>query len=172
MAKKLHYAVTYFFIGIVIVACLFFSGCNPAKRALKHIQKAERIEPTVPPKYCAEKYPSLDSVHERIIVKPGKVITDTVVDTYIDIIRDTVYVNKVKTVTLRTTDTVLTTKYEQVVNRAREALLEAENDSLKQGNAELSTRLKTWRSVACILGILWGLFLVWKFVKSKFKIFG
>lgn len=26
--NKLHYAITYFFIGIVIVACLFFSGCK------------------------------------------------------------------------------------------------------------------------------------------------
>lgn len=162
-------AITYIMIAIAFIGCVFGAlSCNPSKRALKHIQKAERIDETVPPKYCAEKYPPTDSIHEKIVVRPGKVITDTVIDTYIDVIRDTVYVNRVKTVTLRATDTVVVTKYEQVVNRAKEALLEAENDSLKQSNAELSTKLKTWRSIAFILGIAWVLFFVWKFVKRKF----
>lgn len=153
----------------IVIAAVLATGCNPSKRALKNIHKAERLDETVPAKYCAEKYPPTDSIHEKIVVKPGKVVTDTIIDTYIDVIRDTVFVTKLKTITQKITDTVETTKYEQVVNRAKEALLEAENKELSNSNAKLSTKLKTWRSIACILGIAWVLFFVFMFIKRKFK---
>lgn len=129
MAKKLQYAITYFFIGIVIVACLFFSGCNPSKKAArkaaklerkaeKHLYKSISLDPMPFTIECAQKFNPIDSIHERIIYKPGETIRDTIVATEIDIIQDTVYITKYRTVTVKQTDTVDLSRFQTESNKA------------------------------------------------------
>ncbi len=174
MAKKLHYAITYFFIGIVLMACLFFSGCNTSKKAARKAArieaKAEKklyqsisLDPMVLTRECAQRFDPIDSIHERIIYKAGQLIRDTIVTTEIDIIQDTVYVTKYKTVTVKQTDTVDLSRFQTESNKAAQdslknyyeritAQLRDDLGKSQVNEAKAKEQRNMWRIVAIVLG--------------------
>lgn len=202
MANKLHYAITYFFIGIAVLACLFFSGCNPAKKlarqerkALKHIQKAEVIAPNELAKWCAKRYNPIDSIHEvyntDTTYLPGEIhFVEIDCDSVVNETKKSGSLLKSAKVTLPcppcdSTRIINTYKsrFQSETNKAaldsmatfwgrKVAAKDAEISAHDKKIATITEQKKLYRNAAFILGILWVLFFVWKFVKSKFKIFG
>lgn len=59
-------------VGLLLFAvAVTTTGCNTEKRAWRNMQRAERIDNTVPPKYCADKFPAIEKYKEVIKYKPG-----------------------------------------------------------------------------------------------------
>lgn len=123
-------------------------GCNSERRAWRTIHRAERINPEVPPKYCADKFKGVDSKDSIYIYKQGEpvVIQDTVMQ--VELVNDTVVLTKVITRNINTTDTI----YRQVkiteVNKAREVEL---TNKVNGCNTELTKRTSQrnmWRVIA------------------------
>lgn len=123
----------YFLILILL------SGCSAEKRALKHIHKAERLSETVPAKYCAERFQPVDSINEKIVYRPGTVVRDTVTDIQIEVVNDTVIKHHTKIITQVKVDTVVTVKYQQVVNKAA---LQVCTDALDKAHIKLAETKK------------------------------
>lgn len=76
LKRKLQYGITYFFIGILIVACLLFSGCNGSKSAVRKLARIDSRHKPVVDGYFAMTRPCVDSVHEvyinDTIVRPSE----------------------------------------------------------------------------------------------------
>lgn len=143
---------------------LLVVGCNSEKRALRHIHKAERINSEIPAKYCAEKYPPIDSINERTIFIPGETITDTVETTNLEIIQDTVFITKIKTITVTKHDTVRQVKYEKVVDRAKETALQSD---LRQAT-DNAVKYKQQRNIYGAIAIGLALFILIPWVIKRF----
>lgn len=131
MTANNHYNPFHALMALAIGIAIFFSvvvvlsSCNPAKKlarqerkAFKHIQKAEAVAPNELAKWCAKRYNPIDSIHERIIYKPGKVVTDTLIETEIDVVRDTVFITNTRTVYIKQTDTVDLSRFQSESNKA------------------------------------------------------
>lgn len=130
--------ISYSIIALSFV--LMVVGCNAEKKAvrqekrqsdkaLKHIQKAERIMPAELARWCAKRYNPADSIHEKEIYLPGKpILLQGRVDTfYVDCDKEK---GKVKVPcrsadTVRITDTLYKDKYQRDVNRSAEDSLQA-----------------------------------------------
>lgn len=111
--------ILLFLIGLSIAAMIFGStSCNVTKRAERKLDKSKRLDYNVFAKECARAYDPTDSVHERIIHVAGKTIRDTIISTELEIINDTVYKTRVKTITVSKTDTIKLDKYEREANKA------------------------------------------------------
>lgn len=165
-------------LAVALVLTLFmFSGCNTTKRAERKLDKSIRLDPMPFIKKCAENFNPADSIHEKIIYKPGATFRDTIFETDVQIINDTVYLTKVKTVTIKTVDTVDASRFQRDVNRAENDSLRRHYDGklaakdkeitgLKEKVASQATTIKyLW--VAAGLG--WLLILVWVVKKIWFK---
>lgn len=94
------------------------TSCNSAKQAQRHIHKAEMKNANELAKWCATRYNPIDSINTVIEYRNGEVITDTVLTTEVEIVRDTVIIKATKVVTNTIRDTVVTSKYERAVNKA------------------------------------------------------
>jgi hypothetical protein len=141
MKNKIQYGITYFFIGIVAVACLFFSGCNGSKRAVKKLAVIDSKHKTVVDGYFAMTRPCKDSTDVRVIYKEGKTVIDTVVDVQLDIIKDTVYKTVTKYVTKLQRDTITETKYVQQTDKSKIGELEGINAQLRDEKEALKSEL-------------------------------
>lgn len=150
----------YFLILILL------SGCSAEKRALKHIHRAERLSAAIPAKYCAERFPPVDSINEKIVYRPGTIVRDTVTDVQIEVVNDTVIKHHTKIITQVKVDTVATVKYMQVVDRSGLQLCTKEKEGLqaKAASQKKALNISIWANV--ILGLL---ALVWLAKKIFFK---
>lgn len=63
--------LAYVFGILLFAVAVTTTACNSEKRAWRNVHRAERINPEVPPKYCAEKYPAIEKFKEVIKYKPG-----------------------------------------------------------------------------------------------------
>jgi hypothetical protein len=173
------FIVTYA-AAVVIVLCVLayvFTciGCNTPRRADRLLDKGARLSPEALASKCAERYPSHDSVHERIVYKEGQTVTK----------KETQYVttncdsavqaakanggkaNHVKTpcppcVSVRV-DTVYTDRYIQEADRATKKLLDKANED----KAAISAQKNYWKWAACI-AIGWIILgWIWKFAMPK-----
>lgn len=123
-------------LAVALVLILFmFSGCNVTNRAERKLDKSIRLDRMPFTERCASDFPGTDSVHEKIVFKPGTTLYDTVFTTEVEVLQDTVYVIKTKTVTLKTVDTAVETKYVKVVDRAKEEMQAA---VIKKQDAEIA----------------------------------
>lgn len=70
--------IVYTLIALAVLCMLIgMLSCNPTKRATRHIQKAERLDPLILAEICSNRYPPVDSVFEKVVYKQGKIIHDT-----------------------------------------------------------------------------------------------
>jgi len=81
-----YFAIIFYAGGLALmlaVTLFLLTGCNAVKKearksdkALKHIQKAERVQPNELAKWCAKRYNPIDSVYESldsvIVYLPGE----------------------------------------------------------------------------------------------------
>lgn len=156
-------AIAAFLIALFFT--LVLASCNSERRATRLIHKSVRVNPIALSKECADRFPPIDSVNERTVFIPGKTTHDTVVETELEIIKDTVYVNKLRTVTVTKHDTVKSLKYVQTENKAAlntcNAL--AAKETVRADNAE--NRLKTWRIIGISAIVLIAIWLAIKIFK-------
>jgi uncharacterized protein YneF (UPF0154 family) len=141
------------------------SACYTEQKAMKQVDKAQRLFPAVPAKHCYEKYPPLDSVS---IVKefiPGQdvVINDTVWETEVSF--DTVLLTRYITKAVKSTDTFRDTRYVQVENKVGHVLRDARIAELSKENAVLQSQKASLNRRVWILGCLLGLFVAYKVVR-------
>lgn len=134
----------------IILSAGFFAiiSCNSEKRALRHIHKAERINRPTVNKYFADRYNITDSTDVRVIFKEGQTIYDTVVNTEIEFINDTVYVKEIKKVTVNKTDTIDRSQYERKQNNALIAKMQDIQDGLNQALHECGTEKELYKAEA------------------------
>lgn len=133
---------------ITALAMLFCLGsCYTERIAQKHVDKAHYRYPTVPAKFCSEKYPPADSVSivKEYIQGEDLVFTDTLLE--IHHLQDTLILTKYITKTVRTTDTLRDTRYVQQENKALITLRDAE---IKKLNTKLTSI--THAVITCIVG--------------------
>jgi hypothetical protein len=162
--------LTYVVIAICVMAmCIGLLSCNPAKRAANKVYKAVKIDRNSAGNACYEVFPTKDSVVIKTEYKQGETIRDTFTEIQVEVINDTVIVNKVKTIVVNKTDTVF--RYKDVV---RESTVKIDYlRDVNNKNVLLADRLKqgrnNWRTVALVaLGIL-VLIGLWKVVKLYTK---
>jgi hypothetical protein len=62
-------------VSKILLLSLILAGCYTAKKATKQIAKAQAIHPEVVAGACISYYPTKDSIVERKIYLPGKVVT-------------------------------------------------------------------------------------------------
>lgn len=145
--NKLFYIVLLCAVGVAFAVIATITGCPTAHKATKYMVNHKPVGAT----FCSVNYPCQDSVHETILYKEGEVVvnTDTVYNT------DTVTVDNVKYVTktvyrdvVKTrVDTVTTWKVAYQTDKAKEAVLQGQADSLVTANKTLSgkyTNAKAW----------------------------
>lgn len=62
-------------ISLILICSIMIvvgaTSCNTENRAWRLMHKAERIDNTVPPKYCADKFPSVEKYREVLKYRPG-----------------------------------------------------------------------------------------------------
>lgn len=132
-----------------IILLLFVISCNSERRAWRTIHRAERIDNTVPPKYCADKFKGINSKDSIYIYKQGEpiVIQDTIMQ--VELVNDTVVLTKVITRNTTTTDTV----YRQVkITEQNTAKIVALQGDLDKCNTEL-TKVRQWRNIWKIIAL-------------------
>ena len=159
--KQFGLLLTYVFIGITAVAMVI--GCNASKQATTKFYKAVKLDRIITGKNCYDVFPTSDSIIIKTEYKEGQTIIDTFTNTEVEIINDTVYINKI--VRSLRVDT-LTRDTGRVIRDTRES------DYLREVNSKnviLADRLKqgrnNWRTIAlsCMgLIVLWGVFKVIK----------
>lgn len=139
--------VAYFIIAISILAMVFgATSCNPQKRALKHVQKAVRIDQPTVNKYFADNYNITDSTDVRVIYKEGETITDTITEIEIEYLNDTVFLTKIKTVTVTKTDTIDRSMFERKQDGAKLAQYQDKLNEVGKSLAETEADLKVSES--------------------------
>lgn len=163
------YATIYFVLCYGITAWVMFSSCNVEKRATRLIHKGERINPNSLTIECAKRYRGIDSIDTRIEYRQGETITDTILETEIEIVRDTVFIKSLKTITNTVHDTVIKTDFKQLVNTAAVDSCKAHGVKETQRADKAEQSGKMWRNIALIALLAIALFLVIKFVIGKFK---
>lgn len=152
----------------LILSIFLLAGCNSQKRttrrAERKLDKSIRLDQNVFARECAIDFNPIDSIHERIVYKPGVVKYDTVQDVRYRTVNDTVYATEYVTITKHIRDTIDLTRHEALVNKAAqdtmkryyEQLLseeQAKNDKLIAKNASLKKERNYWRMAAIILGL-------------------
>lgn len=151
---------TAFCALVVVIMLIVLSSCNAEKRttrkAERKLDKSVRLDPMVAARYCATRYSPIDSVNERIIYKAGKTIYDTVLTTEIEIINDTVYLNKVKTITVTKHDTVDRTRFERAAFKAALDTMERHyKKEMAEKNATIKEQDKKIASQSTTINYLW-----------------
>lgn len=162
---------------LFMLAFIFMAmGCNTPRRADRLIDKGARISPEALAGKCAERYPSHDSVHERVVYREGQTVTKKETQ-YVTVNCDSVVSHNSKNVPNSSksgnnvkvpcppcdsvrVDTVYTDRYIQEADRATKKLL----DNANEDKATLTAQKNYWKWAACIaigwilLGWLWKLF--------------
>lgn len=166
--------ITYLMLTLTLVAMVY--GCNTEKqtarhekKARKYIGKAEQKAPNELAKWCAGRFDNTDSVNEKTIYKPGETITDTVTQTEYEIINDTVFITKERTIYINRVDTHIKTIYQRIVNTAAIDSMGTYVRKVDKKNATLTQQLKTWRSIGIGALIAIALYFIVKFIIRKFK---
>ena len=160
---------TFIILSMVII---WLGSCNVPKQSLKRsnklFYKALNKSLIATSENCGTTFPTIDSINERVVYINGEpVIThDTIVQSLVEVINDTVYKTKFITKTVNQVDTVERVKYVQETNTA---LLTACKEKQEKFIADISKRTQqrnTWRLIAIALGSLW---LLWLIKKIWFK---
>lgn len=123
-----------------ILLIILLSSCYSQKKAVRQVIKADTHYPAVLDGYCGQTRPPLDSTDVRVIYKEGKTIVDTVTDTRLEIINDTVYKTEYKTVFKVRRDTIYKNTHRTEVNTGRINELERDNAALTATNISLSIK--------------------------------
>lgn len=123
-----------------LIFLIVFTSCYTQKKAVKDVIKADANYPEVLDGYCGQTRPPLDSTDVRVIYKEGKTIVDTVTDTRLEIINDTMYKTQYKTVFKVRRDTIYKNTHRTEVNTGRINELESDNAALTATNISLSIK--------------------------------
>lgn len=168
----IHRNLNIFTVRKYVTAVLLtvaFASCYTQRTAERQVDKAHHKYPTVPAKFCSDKYPPQDSVSivKEYIQGEDIIVLDTVVnDNYIS---DSIIITKYITKTITKTDTIRDTKYIQMENKAKVTILEAENSALVSKVEASDADRDKWRKRfyhacgALALVILVGI-IKWKFL--------
>lgn len=178
MKEKINNIITCFFIGIVILACLFFSGCNGSKSAVRKLARIDSRHKPVVDGYFAMTRPCVDSTDVRVIYKPGEVITDTLIYVEYETLNDTVtryvtkYVNKIQR------DTIVKTEFQKQTDKSKDGVYQDKiriaTEALNKEQVEHSATkqsLKTYKTgfyillaiivVCVVIKLFWGKITGW-----------
>lgn len=159
----------FIFFLIMLWLMVGATSCNTEKRATRLIQKGERINPNSLTIECAKRFRGIDSVDTRIEYRQGETITDTILTTEIEIVRDTVLIKATKVITNTIHDTVEITAFKQLVNTAAvdSCKVHGQKETARANKAEQSGKM--WKNIAIGLMLAIALFFVIRFVIGKFR---
>lgn len=122
VVSRTAYAVILLSLLLMLIGAM---SCSPAKKAARAEKKAHKkldksimTDPSVFVRRCAFQFDNTDSIHEKIVYKPGETKYDTITEVQLEVLNDTVYLTKVKTVTVTKVDTVDMSRYQREVNAA------------------------------------------------------
>lgn len=166
-------------------------SCSPAKKAARAEKKAHKkldksimTDPSVFVRRCAFQFDNTDSIHEKIVYKPGETKYDTITEVQLEVLNDTVYLTKVKTVTVTKVDTVDMSRYQREVNAAaldslnrywtieNNALRSTLNERDKTVAVQDSTIKRQRKIIYTLSGILVLILVIWLFKSKIGKWFG
>lgn len=158
--------ITKIMIVISLAAMILgMSSCYTARTAERQVDKAHHKHPHVPAKFCAERFPPIDSISiiKEYIQGKDVVFTDTLVER--NYLLDTLILTKYITKTVKTTDTVRDTKYVQQENKAMLVLKKSEIKELGTQVAMLTHSRDSWRKWALVLAGILVLYVLFRIIK-------
>ena len=158
--------ITKIMIAISLAAMILgMSSCYTARTAERQVDKAHHKYPAVPAKFCAERFPPLDSISiiTEYIQGEDIVYTDTLVER--NYMLDTLILTKYITKTVKTTDTLRDTKYVQQENKALLVVKDAEIQELSKEVVVLNQSRNSWRKWTLVLGVLLVSYVLFRIIK-------
>lgn len=158
--------ITKIMIAVSLAAMVLgMSSCYTARTAERQVDKAHHKYPAVPAKFCAERFPPLDSISiiTEYIQGEDIVYTDTLVER--NYILDTLTLTKYITKTVKTTDTLRDTKYVQQENKAMLVLKDRKIKELTEQVITLTHSRNSWRKWALVLAGILALYVLFRFIK-------
>lgn len=160
--------ITVLAFGAMTLAVMCVSSCNTAKRDTARLARIEYRSPEVVEAYCARNFKGGDSVAivKEYIQGEEVVKYDTLfAEQEVLVLEDTTVITRTIVKTVRVTDTLRDTKYVQVENKARVALLEREKKQLNDTLIVVTDSRNDWRQAGLIFGGLLLLLIIYKIWK-------
>lgn len=153
MRIKIDWANVILWLLLIIVMLLWITSCNPVKKVLSDRQKFEQVaKEVIRQGMCANDTVIVSKSDTLIEVDTLTILEDK---PYLEVINDTVYVNKFKTKTITKTLTIRDTIRATVVDGARVKILQ--EDLLKANEERLVWKERSGKFLGWLLLLICGI---------------